>query len=278
MERITVIDFETAVVPYPCQIGITTIVNGEITDSFMRYIKPPKNEYNPYCVEVHGITPEMTINCPEFPEVWDEIKPYFNDCIIAAHNAPFDINVLTSTLDYYGIDFGCEQIQVIDTCMLVGKKSLEEACKEYGVSLTNHHNAFFDSLSCAMLLLSYNETISPKEKKETKKKKSAYHEAITGDVLKKDLSNANPDNPFYDKKVVITGVFTQNRKELALMLKNLGADIDTTITKRTNFVVMGEEAGWKKVETIEKLQGEGYGIKVIRQQELDEILNEWLNK
>ena len=65
MERVVVIDFETAKNPYPCQIGVTIIENGEITDTFMRYIKPPKNEYNPHCIEIHGITPEVTENAPE---------------------------------------------------------------------------------------------------------------------------------------------------------------------------------------------------------------------
>lgn len=275
MERVIVIDFETAKVPYPCQIGITIIDNGEITDTFMRYIKPPKNEYNHHCIEVHGITPDITEYAPEFPEIWEEIRPLFTDSIIVAHNAPFDIKVLTSTLEYYGLDFGADEIQVIDTCELVGKKKLDVACSEYGIPFTSHHNAFFDSLACAQLLLAIQEKEKPTKKEKPKVEKPSYHEAITGDVLKKDLSQANPDNPFYDKKVVITGVFSIDRKEIAIRLKKLGADVDTSITKRTSFVCVGQDAGPKKLETIEKYNQIGCNIVVLSEENLKDIFDKW---
>lgn len=277
MERIVAIDFETAKNPYPCQVGLTIIENGEITDSLMRYIQPPGNEYNEYCMAVHGITPEVTKDCPEFPVVWEEIKLFLSGSIIAAHNAPFDINVLTSTLEYYGLDLGTEEIQVIDTCELSGKKKLDVACKEYGIPFANHHNAFFDSLACAQLVLAMKEE---KEEKPTKKEKPkvvkpTYHEAITGDVLKKDLSQANPENPFYDKKVVITGVFSIDRKEIAMKLKKLGADVDTSITKRTAFVCVGKDAGPKKLETIKKYNECGCDIVTLSETDLNALLCLW---
>jgi len=275
MERIIAIDFETAKNPYPCQIGVTIIENGEITDTFMRYIKPPKNEYNQHCVDVHGITPDVTENAPEFPELWNEIKHLFADSIIAAHNAPFDINVLASTLEYYGIDFGAEEIKVIDTCEMVGKKKLDSACAEHGIPFANHHNAFFDSLACAQLVLALQEAENPTKKEKPKLEKPAYHDRITGDVLQKDLSEANPENPFYDKKVVITGVFSMDRKDIATRLKKLGADVDTSITKRTSFVCVGQDAGPKKIETIKKYNDCGCNIVTLSESDLISIFNQW---
>lgn len=275
MERVIAIDFETAKMPYPCQIGVTIIDGGEITDTFMRYIKPPKNEYNQHCVDVHGITPDVTENAPEFPELWNEIKSLFSDCIIAAHNAPFDITVLTSTLEYYGLDFGLDEIKVIDTCEMVGKKKLDVACAEYGIPFSNHHNAFFDSLACAQLLLAIQEAENPTKKEKPVLEKPVYHEAIKGDVLKKDLSEANPENPFYDKKVVITGVFSMDRKDIAARLKKLGADVDTSITKRTAFVCVGQDAGPKKLECIKKYNECGCNIVTLSEDDLVSIFNKW---
>ena len=272
MERVIAIDFETARVPYPCQIGVTIIENGEITDTFMRYIKPPKNEYNQHCVDVHGITPDVTENAPEFPELWNEINHLFTDSIIAAHNAPFDIKVLTSALEYYGIESGLDEIKVIDTCEMTGRKKLDVACAEYGIPFSNHHNAFFDSLACAQLVLALQEAENPTKEE---KPKSIYHEAITGDVLKKDLSQANPKNPFYDKKVVITGVFSMDRKDIAARLKKLGADVDTSITKRTAFVCVGQDAGPKKLESIKKYNESGCNIVTLSESELISIFNKW---
>lgn len=275
MERVVVIDFETAKNPYPCQIGVTIIENGEITDAFMRYIQPPKNEYSQHCINVHGITPDMTKDVPEFPELWPDLQELLADSIIAAHNAPFDIKVLTSTLDYYGLDFGHDQIKVIDTCTLAGKKKLDVACAEYGIPMTNHHNAFFDSLACAQLLLALQHSEEPSSQEKHQESNPKYHEAITGDVLKKDLTNANPENPFYDKKVVITGVFNRERKEIATILKSLGADVDTTITKRTSFVCVGQDAGPKKLETIDKLNENGCNIITLSEDDLERLFNKW---
>lgn len=74
------------------------------------------------------------------------------------------------------------------------------------------------------------------------------HEHLSGDILKKDLSNADPKSPFYNKKVVITGVFPIERYELALILKiKMGADIDTSIGKNTKILLVGDDPGPMKV-------------------------------
>lgn len=59
---------------------------------------------------------------------------------------------------------------------------------------------------------------------------------------------------FYDKKVVLTGVFPSfnNRNEMAAMLQNVGADVNGSISKLTDYVVVGQKAGPKKLELIEK--------------------------
>lgn len=85
-------------------------------------------------------------------------------------------------------------------------------------------------------------------------------------------------NPFYDRKVVITGVFTQERRALGVKLKSLGADIDTGITKKTNYVLIGEEPGPVKMEKLDKLVHDGFNIRKLYQNDLDAILaGEWEN-
>lgn len=65
---------------------------------------------------------------------------------------------------------------------------------------------------------------------------------------------------FYDKKVVLTGEFPsfESRNIMAQMLQNVGADVNTTISKLTDYVVVGQKAGPKKLELIEK-----YGTKTL---------------
>src|SRR5690554_5671311 len=59
---------------------------------------------------------------------------------------------------------------------------------------------------------------------------------------------------FYNKKVVHTGEFPsfENRNIMAQMLQNVGADINGSISRKTDYVIVGQKAGPKKLELISK--------------------------
>jgi len=62
------------------------------------------------------------------------------------------------------------------------------------------------------------------------------------------LGNTQIDssNYFYDKKVVLTGTLSSyGRKEATELLENLGAHVSGSVSKMTNIVIYGEEAGSK---------------------------------
>lgn len=73
---------------------------------------------------------------------------------------------------------------------------------------------------------------------------------------------------FYQKKVVITGTFEKFpfREEMAKLLYNVGADINSSISKRTDYVIIGENAGPKKLEKITEL-----GIETINEKRFLDI-------
>ncbi len=53
----TAIDFETAHASFPCEIGLTVVENGQITESRSWLIKPACFPYmNPWNERVHGIS------------------------------------------------------------------------------------------------------------------------------------------------------------------------------------------------------------------------------
>ena len=79
--------------------------------------------------------------------------------------------------------------------------------------------------------------------------------------------DTDPEHPYYLKKFVITGTFNYfpDRNDLAELLYNVGADIDTSISKNIHYVVVGENPGWRKMELIEE-----YGITILSE---DDIIN-----
>lgn len=283
----TAIDFETATSKerFPCQIGLIVVRNGIIEDCISRFIQPPGNKFSRQCISVHHISPDMTQNEPEFPDVWEDIKQYFEDTVIVAHNASFDISVLENILDYYNIEYPNINCYTC-TCKLFNGLGLDSACSLYDIELSNHHDGLCDAKSCAQLYLNWVNEIKPTNNSPVKKSSKMLfddesmkgHSPLKGDVLTKDLSKANPNNPFYDKRIVITGVFTQERIELANLLKSMGADINTSISKKTEYVLIGTDPGPSKLSKIDKLIDDGCDIKKVYQDDLDKILKDYNHK
>lgn len=272
------IDFETATSnKMACQIGITIVENGAIKDTIVRLIQPPNNKYDVGCIQVHHITPEQTSKSPTFDIVWEEIKNLFINYDIVAHNASFDESVLYANLAHYNINH--QDINpFICTYKLFGL-SLEKLCCGFDIPLDNHHDAGFDSRCCAIFYLNHLNGIEFNRSKANsflrdKQRSIIFHEALKGNILQKDLINANPCNPFYDKKVVITGIFDIERTELAHKLKSLGADIDTCITKKTNFVFIGTDAGPAKIQKIRSLIESGYIIYQLDAIDVDRLMQD----
>jgi len=268
------IDVETAIGKRwsICQIGLAVVENGEITQTFSWLVQPPRNEYAMGNINVHGITPDMTANAPIFAEVWDEIYPLLEGKRLVAHNASFDINCLHQALEFYNRQIPSMECDC--TYSRTGYK-LSEICDAYEIDLSNHHDATCDAVACAKVYMNLLQGINPdfsKIRPRSEKSNNFFepegHEHLCGNVLKPDLNNADCNSPFYAKKVVFTGVLNSiDRKQAADLVKKLGADIDTSITKRTNFVITGSAPGPSKMVKINQLNSQGCNIRLIYEEE-----------
>ncbi len=272
------IDFETMTAEHTsaCAVGIVKVVDGTIQQKFYSLIKPIPDDREKKNTYVHGITPEMVENAPTFGELWGTIGKYFTDQIIVCHNADFDTDVLQKTAAYYGIE--CRIVQVIDT-MSITHLSLTQSCEKAHVTIGDHHDALCDATACAMLLLKLNgvtieaphyEKISAAERKKRELSSEAKQPLSAEEV-------ENKETPFFQKKVVITGVLDSYpvREDLANLLKKYGADINSSISQKTNIVIVGNGAGPSKLKKIEELNANGCAIRIIREPELLQIFSEF---
>lgn len=153
------IDFETANAcrSSPCSVGVVAIKGGEVADTFYRLIKPKDNYFNPFNISIHGITPEDVENEPEFPGIWEELKPLLESGLVIAHNASFDMSVLRHTLELYGLPFPVFNY----TCSrIIAKKAwpdllsfaLSVVADHLGIEF-DHHNALSDAKASALVAL-----------------------------------------------------------------------------------------------------------------------------
>jgi NAD-dependent DNA ligase len=87
----------------------------------------------------------------------------------------------------------------------------------------------------------------------------------------------NKETPFYKKKVVFTGNLNAfpYREEIASTIKRYGADINSSISPKTDIVIVGNGAGPSKMKKIEDLQAKGVSIQVIYEPEFLEIIEKY---
>lgn len=132
-------------------------------------------------------------------------------------------------------------------------------------------DALADATACAIAYLKMKQGIRPDQgliKSRSGHGFFAGHERISGDLLKPDPEHCDCNHPLYNMKVVFTGVLSSlTREDAARAAKSHGADIDSGITKRTNFVIAGSGAGPAKLKKIEQFNNQGAGIRIIGEKE-----------
>lgn len=262
-----------------CQIGICIVRNGEKQKPMSWLVQPPGNHYGQMQMNVHHITPDKTKNASSFEEVWQEVSPYLVGQTLVAHNHHTEIRVLNQHFKNYDILPMGINMNILCTCKMHGGKGLEACCQAYGISFEGHHDAGFDAECCAQFYLNHQNGVAFDESliKDIKSKNRGFRkeEGLSGDDYKVDITEADPNSPFLRRKVVITGTFSIiSRKELgALLKKKLGADVDSSITKKTNFVFIGQDPGWEKMPKLDKLIHDGYNIRKLYESDIQAILN-----
>lgn len=282
MKSFVAIDFETAqpVRHSLCAIGMVKVVDGVIIQRVFSLIRPPDNEYSIHNTDVHGIKAEHSLNAPEFIEIFPLIKTMIHNNHVVCHNASFDLDVLTKTMIHHGINTDELIYSFSDTLKLYGK-SLDVCCSQCGIHL-DHHDALSDAVACAKIFLKYNQEIHNDYKPSSVKngyKLFEDHGRLEGDILKPDFNSVlNKENPFFNKKVVITGVYMQwpDRKDLAKIIKDLGADIDSGVTSKTQILIAGENSGPVKIKKMQENIAQDSSRRILFEKDVLLLLNQKL--
>ena len=107
------------------------------------------------------------------------------------------------------------------------------------------------------------------------------HKQIDSRYLEQKTEGADPSNPLYGKKVVLSGIFDQigmERNEVAKYIQQLGAKLNRDTSSAMQVFVMGNKIGPTKIKEVEQLRATGHDILLISQLEFKEIVNKYLDK
>jgi putative exonuclease with a BRCT domain len=263
------LDFETATTSYDsaCSIGIAAVQDGEIVDTFYSLLQPPSLEFDEHNIAVHGITADMVAHSPTLEEIWPTIFPFFSASLVVAHNAFFDISVLTRSLHGWAIP----NFKYVDSISIArdyvsGSKALSNCVDQLGIELTHHHNALDDAIACAKIVLCclsrsglsnigqfcfsrenikihHAADLNAPEKFAGTNKRAALpaYASIRPQDISPSCQCFNCQHPLYEKKIVFTGELHISRAEAMQLAVDVGAKVTSSVSKKTDYVVVGKQ-------------------------------------
>ncbi|MBB5147838.1 PolC-type DNA polymerase III [Ureibacillus thermosphaericus] len=139
------------------ELAAVKIKEGKVIDKFERFANPHR-PLSEKIIELTHITDDMLKDAPEVDDVIREFHEFIGDAIVVAHNASFDMGFLYAAYEKAGIE-GVKH-PVIDTLELsrlinptLKNHRLNTLCKKYGIELTQHHRAIYDTEATGYLLL-----------------------------------------------------------------------------------------------------------------------------
>ncbi|HHX24604.1 MAG TPA: DNA polymerase III subunit epsilon [Thermoanaerobacterales bacterium] len=265
------IDFETANEKRAsiCAVALIYFKDNEVYETKEWLIKPPAeyDTFNPFNVQIHGITYEDVRDKPEIKEIWPEIESIISNKMIVAHNAAFDMSVLRAVLDVYSIPYPCfNYICTHKVSVKTWDKQVNYTLKNIGNMLGyifNHHDPHDDAKIAGKILIEACklhgvESIGALAKKigmSIGYMEPGYYRCCSVSNGNKSLGNDqyvkvkdliastsefDPDHPLYGKKVAFTGTLISMTRENAMqVVLNYGGQPANSVVKDTDYLVMG---------------------------------------
>lgn len=140
-----------------CSIALVHVEEGEVT-SEEYYLVDPEDGFDSFNIGIHHITPAMVRRQPKFPEIWAKIGTSFTNGVVIAHNANFDLSVLSKALHRHKLDipdfsYLCTMKLSRNAFMDMEKYRLDYLCARFDIELRRHHDALCDTQACHSLFL-----------------------------------------------------------------------------------------------------------------------------
>lgn len=160
LSKFVAIDFETANQNYgsACQISLVQFESGVPVRSLTEYIAPhPKFEkLAPMNYRLHGISQSEYMGKKPISELLPVIQDFIGDAWVVAHNAVFDIQVLSQSLAAWNIESPIRQAVCSKNLSKqglpeLGRWNLPTVAERLQVPLEKHHAAYDDALACGLI-------------------------------------------------------------------------------------------------------------------------------
>jgi len=143
----------------------------------------------------------------------------------------------------------------------IGEVASKKICESFGVEFYKHNPEEFYKIEGfgPEMVKSIAEYV-----KVNKEKIEKLIKLIQPTNPKKEIKNS----PFTGKTVVLTGTMKKPRGEIKELLESLGAHVSSSVSKKTDYVIVGVDPG-SKLEKAKKL-----GVKILEEDEMWKMIGE----
>ena len=157
----TAIAFETAngSPASPCAVGLIRVRDSKPVATLELLFRPPvpHDWFSEGNIRVHGITPAMVQDAPEYSEVINQILEFIDEDLLVAHNASFDMGVLAASAKAINqelpkLRYGCS-LKIARKTYNLESYRLNAVAYAIGHEEFEHHNALADSDACARIVI-----------------------------------------------------------------------------------------------------------------------------
>lgn len=262
------------------EIGILSVRGGNPVDEYEKLVNPGCHIPDDASA-VNGITDADVSGCPSMldisPDVWERIDKK----IMVGYNASFDAAFVSRAMALKGYN---GVIQYVDAMALVKRAykglssyRLEAVAKHLGFQGKQSHRALDDAKLTYFVLNMSIKKILQEHEDELKKKKEEqeYQERLRQEKF--------PLSPLVNKTIAFTGDFKMDRHQLEDMLENVGAVLKNSVTKKLDYLVVGDVSHlpeWaleRKINKADRYISEGCPIVKLTEGEYLHLIGNALN-
>jgi DNA polymerase III epsilon subunit family exonuclease len=138
------------------ELGAVKMRGFKIVDTFHTLIRP-WNHIPEDVSKVHGISQDMVKNAPQVDEVLGDFEDFLDGSVLVAHNAPFDLKIISVHLQR--LERPLWKNLILDTCKVskthfpeAVSHSLENLCKFWRSPFEGQHRALEDARHTAFVM------------------------------------------------------------------------------------------------------------------------------
>jgi DNA polymerase-3 subunit epsilon len=223
-----------------CQIGAVRVENGIVTDAFATLVDP-ETYFDPWNIQIHGITAAMVRGQPSFPRIASGLSDFVASAVVASHTA-FDRLAVERVYSKYNIT--SPRWCWLDTARVTRRAWKELADSGYGLADVaahcgiefRHHDALEDAKAAGQVLV--------RAMHDTGLDVAAWVQRTQQPIDSGSVRisrEGNSEGALAGEVVVFTGSLAIRRGEAATRAAKLGCDVRNAVTSKTTILVVGQQ-------------------------------------